>query len=300
MTNKHNNIDMLTKRLLRHTQMRRSLQESGIALMRVEVRKSQPGSHRHDIVELVAVAEGVLQHEVAGRQFRSAAGSVDIVPPGEAHNYSLAEGPCVIYNIVCDPAQCPAWELGGDLADWAEQIAGRRVRRPGQLHIDRGAAFWQRLEYLFTELDGADAGSLMASSAWYRLLLLDMARAASSGEVTWHGVGAQGGREDAALLALRREIDAHPERRWNLETMAQQLLVSKEQACRRFRAVYGQSPMAYVGDRRVSAAQQRLLAGASVAACAQACGFGSSTAMYQAFKVRCDCGPREWLQSRQL
>ena len=288
---------MLTKRLLRHTQLRRALQECGVAVMRVPVAQRKPEPHRHDIVELVAVRSGCLLHEIGGRQFESAAGCIDVVPPNEVHAYVPQQAKTVIYNIVCDPRQCPVWEFSGVLSTWIDRLAGRQVRRPAQLQISLSDAFWQHLDALHQEMQNASAGSLTACRSWYRLVLLELARAAEQ-SITWHGQGARGGREDQALLLLRQDMEEHPEKAWCLETMAQRLGVSTEQCCRRFRAVYGQSPMAYVGDRRISAAQMRLLAGASIAETAQHCGYASTTALYQAFKARCDCGPRAWLKAQ--
>lgn len=289
---------MITKRLLRHKQLRRALQESGVALMEVSVGASLPGPHRHDIVEIVAVRSGSLLHEIGGRQFESVAGSVDIVPPNEVHAYAPQQAATRIYNIVCDPQQCPSWEFSGAQRTWIDRLAGRQARRPAQLHLPLQSDFWSYLDALHQEMQTASAGSLVACRSWYRLILLELARAAEQA-ITWHGSGAKSGaREDQALQHLRQAIEAHPEKPWCLSQLANELGVSPEQCCRRFRAVYGQSPMAYVGDRRVAAAQMRLLAGATIAASAQQCGFASTTAMYQAFKVRCDCGPREWLRSQ--
>jgi len=277
---------MEQKNLRRRPALRRGLNEAGVALMTVEVVRPMLRPHRHDLVELVAVVEGRVLHEIEGLERERGPGAVDMVPPGALHRYRPLAGPCRIVNLICDPLACSLTGLDAETATAVERIAGSRARRP--LRLDPGAALAPPLAGLASEQERRGGGAPAALRAWYRLLLISLARALPQD-------AEPAAEADAALTALRREIDEHPERAWDLAGIATRLGVGREQACRRFAATLACSPMAYVTRRRLALAQDLLLAGRGVADAARAAGFASRGAVHRACVAAHGCGPRAWL-----
>lgn len=98
-----------------------------------------------------------------------------------------------------------------------------------------------------------------------------------------------------ALVAL---CDA-PERAWTVETLAEQVFMSRSNFAERFSTLVGKAPMEFLTDWRMQQArawleQDRL----SVAEVAARCGYQSEAAFSKAFKRNTGVGPGEFRRAR--
>lgn len=288
---------MELKRLLRRAGLRRSLQQVGVALVPIAIDAPMHRPHGHDIIELVVVRSGSLEHEIDGHRFRSGPGRIDLVPPGAAHRYRPRGGTCRIVNLICDPCRCPDHDLPAALAQRVCALLGTAATRGCQLHPPREAGLTAILDAMLREQTGRQPAWAAALDLHYRLLAVSLARCLSEDRVRWSAAG-RSPLEDHQLDLLRLAIDDHPQRDWNLARIATGLGVSREQACRRFQRAYGRSPMDYVAQRRLALAQDLLLRGTGVEASALAAGFPSRAALHRSCVRDSGLGPRAWLHSQ--
>lgn len=111
------------------------------------------------------------------------------------------------------------------------------------------------------------------------------------------------GRVDSGLLAglahpqLARALVAmheRPAQPWTLESLAALAGMSRSAFAPAFRATLGTTPGAYLGQWRVSLAQDSLRKGRPMKVIADEVGYGSEAALSRAFKAQCGVSPREW------
>ena len=149
-----------------------------------------------------------------------------------------------------------------------EVLAAEAVRvAPGQQAVlDRA------LDLLLVQaLRDAFASGSWAAPGWYRAL------------------------GDPALAAVLDAVHAAPERPWTVESMAGVAHLSRAGFARRFAAVVGETPAAYVTGLRIERAEDLLRStGDTVAAVAAATGFASEYSLAAAFKRRHGVAPGRW------
>lgn len=105
-------------------------------------------------------------------------------------------------------------------------------------------------------------------------------------------LGLQGA--DDRFAALHAWIAENLPRRLTLETLAAQAGMSLRSFARHYRRRMGRTPAETVELIRLERAQERLRAGATMAATARACGFGAAETMRRVFQRRLGVAPREW------
>lgn len=116
-----------------------------------------------------------------------------------------------------------------------------------------------------------------------------------------HGVtqgGALAGLADAQLGRVLAGLHEHPERSWDLPTMAQLAGMSRARFATRFREVTAQTPADYLAAWRVMTAQRLLARGASIKQVADDVGYGSASALSRAFMRRIGLTPGQWIRQQ--
>lgn len=117
------------------------------------------------------------------------------------------------------------------------------------------------------------------------------------------------GRIQSGLLAglsnprLAKAINAihdDPREAWTLEKLAALANMSRARFAVHFREAVGSTPMAYLGEWRLSVARSLLRGGKSVQAVADEVGYASASALSRAFAAQSGMSPTEWrAQQRQ-
>jgi AraC-like DNA-binding protein len=165
----------------------------------------------------------------------------------------------------------------------------------------RGTGLGATVDLIASEVDGTDPGAPAVMASLVDLLFVYLLR-------TWfaeHHDGAGWGRAlfDPAVGTALSLIHADPGRAWTLDTLASATATGRATLTRRFAALTGQSPMAYLTAWRMSLAARRLRDGdATVRQIAQEAGYDSEFAFARAFKRAIGTAPgqyRKLAQSRQ-
>lgn len=170
---------------------------------------------------------------------------------------------------------------------------GRRAREllldalPPLIHLPAHAEGAAMLPHLLTRIDlEARTGGLASSVITEHLavvLLVDVVRhhlTRQPDRAGWlQGLG------DPVVSAALHAIHADPARRWTVRLLADVAHVSRSTLAARFKAVVGQGPLEYLTRWRIELGAHRLAAtDQTIAAIADAVGYGSEAAFVLAFK----------------
>ncbi len=152
------------------------------------------------------------------------------------------------------------------------------------------------LALLFAEIDTARCGQRVLVDRLFEVVLIQLFRwildhadqlAVPHGLLT----GLCDERLARTLVALHEE----PGRAWTLTTMAREARMSRSSFAARFKEIVGQPPADYLTGWRITLAQDRLRAGASVANTAAELGYATPPAFSRAFTQKVGCSPRAWI-----
>ncbi|MGW0949338.1 AraC family transcriptional regulator [Streptomyces sp. NPDC002623] len=148
-------------------------------------------------------------------------------------------------------------------------------------HADRPPELRAAVDLLARELDGRRPGSSLALPSLLDLLLVYMVRAwlAHAATGVWPAV-----LGDPVAAAALRALHADPAAAWTNDSLAARAGVSRAALARRFTALVGRPPMAYLRWWRLTLAAARLRGSdAPLATVARETGYGSPYALSHAF-----------------
>ncbi|MEZ5585507.1 MAG: AraC family transcriptional regulator [Sedimenticolaceae bacterium] len=111
--------------------------------------------------------------------------------------------------------------------------------------------------------------------------------------------GLLAGLSNPRLIKSINAIHADPRRAWTLEELAALSNMSRARFAIHFRETVGSTPMAYVGEWRLSVARSLLRLGKSVQTIADEVGYGSASALSRAFAAQTGMSPSEWRQLQE-
>ncbi|MFC3093945.1 AraC family transcriptional regulator [Alteromonas sediminis] len=114
----------------------------------------------------------------------------------------------------------------------------------------------------------------------------------------------QGTLQQGKLLAINHpqlskvidKIHCHPAENWTLDNLAQLAAMSRSKFAECFKALVGQTPIDYITDVRIAAAQKLLKHNKPVNLVAGAVGYEHGSALARIFKKKLGVSPREWLK----
>lgn len=106
--------------------------------------------------------------------------------------------------------------------------------------------------------------------------------------------------DDAAVGRALRALHANPARGWTVADLAAEVGLSRAAFARRFTALTGSSPLAYLAEWRMTLAREALLRpGATLGSVAAEVGYGSEFAFAAAFKRHVGEPPGRWRAERR-
>lgn len=152
------------------------------------------------------------------------------------------------------------------------------------------------LRLLFDEVDDVRCGHRLVADRLFEVVLIQVLRWILD-HVDELGVpaGLLTGLADARLAPALAAVHASPGAAWSLDAMAREARMSRSAFAARFREVVGASPGDHLTRWRLTVAQERLRAGASIADAAAEVGYGSASALSRAFSQHLGRSPRAWL-----
>jgi AraC-like DNA-binding protein len=162
----------------------------------------------------------------------------------------------------------------------------------------RGTGLGAAVDLIAAEVDGTDPGAPAVMASLVDLLLVYLLRtwfAGHHGDAGW-------GRAlfDPTVGTALSLIHADPGRDWTLDTLARATRTPRATLTRRFAALTGHSPMAYLTAWRMSLAARRLRDGdATVRQIAHEVGYDSEFAFARAFKRATSSAPGQYRKLTQ-
>ncbi|MFJ5035530.1 AraC family transcriptional regulator [Streptomyces sp. NPDC088560] len=233
-------------------------------------------------------------------QFMAHAPGADVIPfvghpscgpPGGARQMVFGTG-------TGDPTTffCGAYTFEGDLC--AGLLAGLPdlavVRSPA------GSRLRATLELFAGELPGDAPGQQALLDSLLDVIVIQALREQLAADVqaapAWFRAMAE-----PALGAALRAVHAAPARAWTVADLAAEASLSRATFARRFTALLGVTPLAYVTDWRMALAREQLRDGAaSLAAVARSLGYASEFSFAAAFKRHHGIPPGRWRNATKI
>ncbi len=152
------------------------------------------------------------------------------------------------------------------------------------------------LDLLFAEIDNVRCGQKVLADRLFEVVLIQLFRwIVDHADELALPTGLLTGLSDESLARALVAIHESPGRPWTLATMAREARMSRSSFAARFKEMVGQPPAEYLIGWRITVAQDRLRAGASIARTAAELGYANPPAFSRAFTQRVGCSPRAWL-----
>ena len=247
--------------------------------------------HDRDVVALV---EGDVVLVRAPTVVAVLAGESEPAEPLEdllARHGARAPGPGVGHLVLPGdggPAElvCGAYSLSGSVCERLLDVL------PPVARVGAVGALASVVQLVVDELETPLAGQQTALDRLLDLLLVHVLRAHfdAAAAPPWYA-----GSGDAVLGPVLRALHAEPARRWTVEELARVAGLSRAAFARRFTAVVGEPPLAYLTGWRMALAQDALRReGSTVAAVAREVGYGSEFALSAAFTGHVGDAPSHW------
>lgn len=258
--------------------------------------------------------EGWLVPEQA-EPVRLSAGDVVLVPYGSGH--VLSDGPSAVGAVPFETVAAAAETAEATSADGSATVdflCGKyRLDRsrvhplltgmPDVVHLSARADDHPELHaavrLLAGEVLGDGAGRDAAVAGLLEVLLAYLVRSWLDGEAAGSGDGWAHALRDPQIVTVLEALHAEPAAPWRLADLAARAGLSRTALARRFTALTGRSPMAYLAWWRMTTAA-RLLGETDVPlpAVARRVGYGSSYAFAHAFKRHTGVPPGRYRAQR--
>lgn len=164
------------------------------------------------------------------------------------------------------------------------------------LPLDDVEALGPALDLLFAEIDNVRCGNRVLADRLFEVVLIHLYRwLLDHTEELDLPAGVLTGLADPELAPALVALHEAPGLAWSVTSMAHEASMSRSTFALRFKERVGQTPAEYLTQWRITLAQSRLRAGASVARTAGELGYATPAAFSRAFSQRVGRSPRAWL-----
>ena len=150
------------------------------------------------------------------------------------------------------------------------------------------------VDWLFTEIEGQGLGQKALVTKLCDILMIQLFRHLSDEGLVIQGVLA--GLSHPQLAKLMVQLQESADQHWSLESMAQQVAMSRSKFAELFRQTVGQTPNDFLTDLRLRHAQQLLLEDKPVNLVANKVGYEQGSVLARVFRKKLGMSPREWLK----
>ncbi len=254
--------------------------------------------HRHSVYHLILVKKGTGFFPVDGKRVEVKPGTLLFISPGQRHSLGVGRGERIIYGEITfeflDEEGIP---LTGDWGFLFSRLAGERVTAPAAMHTD-GTGMAQRVASILGELESfrpllpRPVLFHLSTSSLLAKLLLDM---------TVSFFRNPAGREDGnPMERIRDYIRGNYQLPLNLDDLASIGSFNTKYLSRRFKELFGQSPIEYRDSLRMESACALLKKTACpVGDIAAKCGFSDIYYFSRVFKKKKGMSPRQYRSAGQ-
>lgn len=188
---------------------------------------------------------------------------------------------------------CASFEFGGGLGN----PLTRALPAVFSLHLRDAPSLAATLSLLFTEASEQHCGRQAILDRLIEIVIVQLLRDLMDQKRLQ--IGLLAGLADAKLAKAINAIHAQPAHAWTLETLAALAGMSRARFAANFRDTVGTTPLAYLTEWRMSAAQSLLSRGKSIACVANVVGYSGVSALSRAFSACTGVSPKAWLQRQQ-
>ena len=208
--------------------------------------------HSHSCVEITLIVSGRVEHTINGKKEYAYPGCLYIFYPNSTHRLQNAQA-CELYNISCYPDFLRI--LGSELSclqnfqrlfDGNESAIGMNI---GGLLFHDMKTLIEKMHVVFMNRELNDRQVTLRSMLSIFLILMTQADIPQSFK-----------SKDYSLYESVRFMEKHYSEPISLGQLAKLSCMSKNHFLRRFREIFGTSPIRYWGDLRLSEARKILLA----------------------------------------
>ena len=278
-----------------------------------------PGAQR--VIEYHVIAEGSGWARIAGQEpIRVTAGDLLLVPQGDAHVLSSAEGLSALPDLTAfartSTAPLPiVYEHGGGGTDRARIVCSFMglderpynpllTALPSVIHLSSddadASSGWlgavMRVAVSEARADRPGGENVLARLA--EVMFVEAIRryleTLPSSEMGWLA-----GLRDPVVGQALAALHAEPRKPWTVEELARFVGQSRSVFAERFTGMVGQPPMQYLALWRMQLASHLLRDGQSVVRAADAVGYESEAAFSRAFKKLVGKSPAAWRGKHQ-
>jgi AraC-like DNA-binding protein len=251
--------------------------------------------HRLDVVLLSFILRGSCIHQIDNVRYSANGPSIGITHLDQTHCIITGPDGADIMNIYLDMELLSLPELAAPLQQLIPRLLPlnprfvNRLNRVQQLDLPKDTALTSLAQMLDRELQDRRPGWQDAASAYMRLFLTELCRAARSGALRL--------QEDphpsaSRLERVRAYIDKHFREPLTLEALSKLAGLSPTYLCRAFRAYAGKPLFTYIQERRIQAAMLALRQSKDkVITIADRCGFNDLSHFNRCFRKFCGRTP---------
>lgn len=232
--------------------------------------------HIHERCEIFYFLTGRAEYLVEGARYPLEPGSLMIMSPLESHRTRILDGSryerfVINFSVSAVDGIDPKHRL---LKPFFDRPAGRgNLYMPSEFPILQPAGIFRALFE-----DGLDDYGRKVRISSYLFFLLE-----SLFEVYMRRKAAEYKPPESLAEQMVAYVNAHLYDELSVPALAEQFLLSVSQFGKLFKQATGAAPWEYITAKRLSAAREKMRAGAKAQNAAQSCGFGDYSAFYRAY-----------------
>ena len=253
-----------------------------------EPRPSGVEVHHHDFYEVYYLLGGEVEYWVDGRILKMRPGDLLLINPLELHRPVPSEDSRVYERIVL-------WIDKEYLESHTGLSRCFDMEHPGHSHLLHTTSaerpgLTERMGNLVREFYSRDLGAEQAAYGLFLQLMVQINRIALRADSQQEDARQLSGTVQAAISYITENL-SQP---MTLESVAEQVYVSKYHLSHAFSREVGVSLYRYILLRRLILARQLLTEGEPAGQVSRSCGFSDYTSFYRAFRSEYGISPREF------
>ena len=277
-----------------------SLEQNGLAVEYFPAfEQREHDFHSHGFIEILYVVKGHFRHIMADSVFEEQEGNLTILNFNQYHSLITPGGPVELFNIYLDPQKFPMPTLPAPLDYRLLELIplhpelGNRVNRITHIALPDPQSMTALLQLLLREQASEGPGSSRAVEALFSLILLELTRAAAVPERVQEPWGDR--RIEKVLLYLENRVSE----KIKLDELCTLSGLKRSNLCKRFKVYTGMNISAYLSQRRLAIAIQRLRNGNDkILTIALDAGFSDISRFNRIFRRAFGCTPSEYREGK--
>ena len=214
--------------------------------------------HTHEFVEFLFVLGGTFQHITGDHIYTESPGGMAIINYNQFHGFKTPSGTVELMNIYWNPEKYPEPDLPEPLSTRLHELIpahpsmGHRLNRIVRLQLDDPKKTSNLLRMLFDEQNKASPGSTAVIDALFRVILIQICRAAS--------IVPEDSFEEfnPRMEKIRVYLEKHYTEPIRLEQLCELSGLKQTNLCRQFKKYTNLSIGSYLKQRRLATAMQQL------------------------------------------